>query len=62
MSTIADAPPETPPPSGHRGGILKQLWFWVLVAIVAGIVVGLAAPGFAKELKWLADAFIQLIK
>jgi aerobic C4-dicarboxylate transport protein len=63
MSTTTDAaPPATPPPSGHRGGLHKQLWFWVLVAIVAGIVVGLAAPGFAKELKWLADAFIQLIK
>ncbi|HEY2220737.1 cation:dicarboxylate symporter family transporter [Actinomycetospora sp.] len=63
MSTTTDAaPPPIPPPAGHRGGVHKQLWFWVLVAIAAGIVVGLAAPGFAKELKWLADAFIQLIK
>ena len=45
-----------------RGRVWSQLWFWVIVAIAAGIVVGLTAPGFAKDLKWLADAFIQLIK
>jgi aerobic C4-dicarboxylate transport protein len=39
-----------------------QLWFWVLIAIGAGIVFGLVAPAQAKEAKWLADAFIQLIK
>ena len=43
-------------------GVLKQLWFWVIVAIVAGIVFGLVAPGPAEKAKWLADAFIQLIK
>jgi aerobic C4-dicarboxylate transport protein len=42
--------------------ILKQLWFWVIVAIALGIVVGLAAPGTAEKSKWLAEAFIQLIK
>jgi len=39
-----------------------QLWFWVIVAIVAGIAFGLAFPEPAKEAKWLADAFIQLIQ
>ena len=43
-------------------GFLKQLWFWVIVAIALGIVFGLVAPGPAEEAKWLADAFIQLIK
>ena len=43
-------------------GLYKQLWFWVIIAIAAGIVVGLAAPGFAEKSKWLAEAFIQLIK
>ena len=43
-------------------GFLKQLWFWVIVAIGLGIVFGLVAPGPAEEAKWLADAFIQLIK
>ena len=43
-------------------GILKQLWFWVIVAIALGIVFGLVAPGPAEKAKWLADGFIQLIK
>ncbi len=43
-------------------GVLKQLWFWVIVAIGAGIVFGLVAPGQAEKAKWLADAFIQMIK
>jgi aerobic C4-dicarboxylate transport protein len=41
---------------------VRQLWFWVLVAIAAGIVFGLVAPDTAEKAKWLADAFIQLIK
>ena len=40
----------------------RQLWFWVLIAIGAGIAFGLVAPGPAKDAKWLADAFLQLIK
>src|SRR3954453_13017376 len=40
----------------------KQLWFWGLVAIAAGIVFGLVAPGPATDSKWLPDAFLQLIK
>src|SRR3954469_16398570 len=43
-------------------GVLKQLWFWVIVAIVAGVVFGLVAPTPAAEAKWLADAFLPLIK
>jgi aerobic C4-dicarboxylate transport protein len=43
-------------------GVLKQLWFWVIIAIALGIVVGIVAPGPAEKAKWLADAFIQLIK
>ena len=45
-----------------RRRLITQLWFWVLVAIAAGIVFGLVAPAQAKKAKWLADAFIQLIK
>ena len=40
----------------------RQLWFWVLVAIAAGVLFGLVAPGPATDSKWLADAFLQLIK
>ncbi|MFC5062063.1 cation:dicarboxylate symporter family transporter [Actinomycetospora atypica] len=63
MSTTAEAAPADPsPPAKRRGGVYKQLWFWVVVGITAGIVVGLAAPGFASDLKVLPDIFIQLIK
>ena len=49
-------------PSGQRRGVLTQLWFWVVIGITAGAVFGLVAPGTAKEAKWLADAFLQLVK
>ncbi|GAA4742046.1 cation:dicarboxylate symporter family transporter [Actinomycetospora chibensis] len=67
MSTqAADAGPA--PGSGEssggsrRRGVWTQLWFWVVVGITAGVVVGLVAPDFASELKFLPDIFIQLIK
>jgi aerobic C4-dicarboxylate transport protein len=59
MSATAAAAPEGTQP---RRRLVAQLWFWVLVAIAAGIVFGLVAPDQAKKAKWLADAFIQLIK
>lgn len=39
-----------------------HLYLAVLVAVVAGIVVGLAAPGFAVELKPVGTGFVNLIK
>jgi aerobic C4-dicarboxylate transport protein len=50
------------PVASPRRGVVRQLWFWVLVAIVAGALFGLVAPAAAKEAKWLADAFLQLVK
>ncbi|ANY08375.1 cation:dicarboxylate symporter family transporter [Pseudonocardia sp. HH130630-07] len=49
-------------PTRPRKRFYTQLWFWVIIGILAGVVVGLVAPGFAENLKWLADAFIQMIK
>jgi aerobic C4-dicarboxylate transport protein len=49
-----------PAPRARRA-LRKQLWFWVLIAIAAGIALGLIAPDTATKAKWLADAFIQLI-
>jgi aerobic C4-dicarboxylate transport protein len=49
-------------PSGRRRRAFTQLWFWVVVAIAAGALFGFAAPDAAKEAKWLADAFLQLVK
>jgi aerobic C4-dicarboxylate transport protein len=51
-----------PDQGGTRRKLAGQLWVWVLVAIAAGIVFGLAVPDTAVKAKWLADAFIQLIK
>ena len=54
---VAAAPAKT----GH-GPLVKQLWFWVMIAIAAGITFGLVAPDAAREAKWLADAFLQIVK
>src|SRR6478609_11919446 len=43
-------------------GVVKQLWFWVIVAIALGIFVGIVFPETAAKTKWLAEAFIQVIK
>ena len=32
-----------------RRKLYTQLWFWVIVAIVAGIAFGLVAPGAGQE-------------
>jgi aerobic C4-dicarboxylate transport protein len=48
-------------PTSHRS-VRRQLWFWVVVAIGAGALFGLVAPEPATEAKWLADAFLQMIK
>ncbi len=42
--------------------ILKNLGFWILAAMVAGIVVGVAMGDCAAMFKPLGDVFIQLIK
>src|SRR3954469_12442846 len=46
----------------RRRAPVTQLWFWVIIAIAAGIVVGIVFPETAAKSKWLADAFIQVIK
>lgn len=48
--------------SSKKRPVTRQLWFWVLCAIAGGIVFGLAAPGPAGEAKWLADAFLALVR
>ena len=49
------------PPLAARTPIYKSLFFQVLVALLFGIVLGMAAPDFAKGLKFFSDAFLKLI-
>src|SRR5919205_1617276 len=49
-------------PGVKRKPLYHHLYFWVLFAIVAGAVIGVVAPGFAVELKPLADGFVKLIR
>ena len=51
-ATVAAAPP--------RRRLIGQLWFQVLVATVAGILLGYFDPGLAEKTKPLGDAFINL--
>ncbi len=52
----------TPGPAPKRKKLWHHLYFWVLVGIAAGIIIGLAAPQVGAQMKWLADLFIKLVK
>jgi Na+/H+-dicarboxylate symporter len=54
-STTSAAPPV-------RRDRTRYLYVAVIVAVVAGIVVGLVAPDFGKELKPIGTGFVNLIK
>jgi aerobic C4-dicarboxylate transport protein len=45
-----------------RSGILRQLWFQVLVGTLLGIAVGWLAPDTGSAMQPLGDAFIKLIR
>ncbi|WNV89644.1 C4-dicarboxylate transporter DctA [Umezawaea sp. Da 62-37] len=50
------------PPAAARKPLYRHLYFWVLVSIVLGVVVGYAFPVQASGMKWLADLFVALVK
>jgi aerobic C4-dicarboxylate transport protein len=60
MSTVAISATSVPAPTG-RSSLWKSLFVQVLAALLLGIVLGIATPGFAIELKILSDAFLKLI-
>jgi aerobic C4-dicarboxylate transport protein len=64
---VSQAPTEPgaeprPKPGTKRKPIYRHLYFWVLLAIVAGALLGVVAPGVAVEMKPLADGFVKLIR
>jgi aerobic C4-dicarboxylate transport protein len=49
------------PPQKKAGRWYKSLFLQVLVALILGIVLGMATPAFSIQLKVLSDAFLKLI-
>ncbi|RJQ72972.1 C4-dicarboxylate transporter DctA [Pseudonocardiaceae bacterium YIM PH 21723] len=45
-----------------RKGFHKNLYFWVLVAVVLGALFGLTFPAQAAGTQWVAELFINLVK
>jgi aerobic C4-dicarboxylate transport protein len=45
-----------------RKPLYHHLYFWVLLAIIAGAVVGVVAPDLGVALRPLADGFVKLIR
>lgn len=58
MSTTAIV---TPPATVQAAPLYKSLFVQVLVALLLGIAIGMAAPDFAVGLKILSDGFLKLI-
>ena len=61
MGSIA-APTPTAGAPARRTGITRQLYFWVLLGIALGILVGGFFPEFGASLKPLGDTFVNAIK
>src|SRR5260370_16887585 len=60
MFTVAISTPSAPA-SAQRSALWKSLFVQVLAALLFGILLGVATPHFAVELKILSDAFLKLI-
>ena len=61
MATVATEPVEPQRPAQKKDRT-HYLYVFVIVAVVAGAVLGLVAPEFAQTLKPIGTAFISLIK
>ena len=48
-------------PEKTREPFYKSLFLQVVAGLILGIVLGMATPGFAQQLKVLSDAFLKLI-
>lgn len=62
MSVQSTVPAVSPAvPVKARVPLYKSLFFQVVVALILGVVIGVARPDFAVGLKVLSDAFLKLI-
>ncbi|XCB29018.1 cation:dicarboxylase symporter family transporter [Arcanobacterium hippocoleae] len=57
-----DQHPVVVEPKKPRRDRTHWLYIMVIIAVAAGIWLGLAAPETAKEMKWLGTAFVGLVK
>jgi aerobic C4-dicarboxylate transport protein len=62
MSTTLDHPGETDPPAAKRRDRTHWLYIAVIIAVVAGVAVGLLAPDVGKSIGVLGTMFVDLIK
>jgi len=61
MSVAMPMPAEAAAAPAKSSPLYKSLFVQVLVALVLGVVLGMATPDFAIGLKVLSDAFLKLI-
>ena len=61
MSIAMPMPADTAPLPAAPVPLYRSLFVQVLAALVLGIVLGMATPDFAADLKILSDAFLKLI-
>lgn len=62
MSAFTEVAADTADTARPRRRIYQHLYFWVLVAIALGVIVGIAFPRQAAGMKWMADLFVNLVK
>jgi aerobic C4-dicarboxylate transport protein len=61
-SDVSGGPPDAGAPGGARWAKSHHLYLAVIVAAVAGMIVGLVAPELGKALKPLGSGFVNLVK
>jgi aerobic C4-dicarboxylate transport protein len=64
VSTPHDFPPKDPKAPKRSVGIriLSNLTFWVLIAIIAGVLIGHYAPETGKKMDVIGKYFVEIIK
>ncbi|MFC6707419.1 cation:dicarboxylate symporter family transporter [Flexivirga alba] len=62
MSQVKDAGPAGSPTPTRKKDRTHYLYAAVVIAMVAGVAVGIIWPDFGVQLKWLGTGFVNLIK